>query len=238
MDGPAMERRTAALRVGGGMVLAGTIAWLLLSRLHGEVPGSGQMVVENLDRASWRALHLFTIVAIIVVASGVALLSGTLMNAWASAVGHAGAMIAVPAAAVLGVGFAIDGFVLPALSSAYATAPDEAARQMHIMQADMALGVIGATSFAYQTLFGLAIFVLSVATFLSREYPHWHCWLGMIGGAIWAIAGVLIYFRVPDAETWLVTAPVVPVAIWLLGYGWLAWQHAAAPRPAETMATT
>jgi hypothetical protein len=59
------------------------------------------------------------------------------MNA-SAAVGRAGAMIAVPAAAVLGVGFAIEGFVLSALAGAYAPGPDEAARAMHLMQADLA----------------------------------------------------------------------------------------------------
>lgn len=229
MDATAMARRQVPLRLGGGMVLVGTVVWLILSRLHGDLPGAGEQALEAAQAALWRPSHLFTIVAIAVVASGLALLSGTLMDTRAMAVGHAGAMIAVPAAAVLGVGFAIDGFVLSALSRAYATAPDEAARMMHVMQADLLLYVIGATSFAYQTLFGLAIVLLSIATYLSREYPHWHCWLGMLGGAIWAVAGVLIFLSAPDAAYWLVSLPVLPVAIWLLGYGWLAWQKSTQP---------
>lgn len=224
-----MARRSAALRFGGGMVLIGTIAWLILYGLHGDMPGAGQQVVEQAGDGLWRPIHLLTIVAIVIVASGLALLSGTLMEPRAFAVGHAGAMIAVPAAAVLGVGFAIDGFVLSALAEAYAAVPDEAARTMHVMQADLLLHVIGATSFAYQTLFGLAIVMLSIATYFSREYPHWHCWLGMIGGAVWAVAGVLIFLRAPDAPYWLIYIPVVPVGIWLLGFGWLAWQRSNQP---------
>lgn len=229
MDAAAMARRQAPLRLGGGMVLVGTVAWIILSGLHGDLPGAGLPALEAARATTWRPIHLFTIISIVVLASGVALLSGTLMNPRAMAVGHAGAMIAVPAAAVLGVGFAIDGFVIPALAQGYATAPDDAMRMMHVMQADVLLHVIGATSFAYQTLFGLAIVLLSIATYLSREYPHWHCWLGILGGGIWALAGMVIFLAVPDAGYWLIYLPVLPVAIWLLGYGWLAWQKSASP---------
>jgi hypothetical protein len=225
VDVAMMERRAAALRLGGGMVLLGTIAWIVLSGLHGELPGTGSEVIAQAQDALWRPEHLFTIVAIVVVAAGLALLSGTLTDPHAAVAGRAGAMIAVPAAAVMGVGFAIEGFVLPVLADAYAMAPDEAARSMHLVQADLVLHVIGSTSFAYQTLFGLAIVMLSIATYLSREYPHWHCWLGMLGGAIWTIAGVLIFVGDPQAGIWLVYLPALPVAIWLLGFGWLAWQR-------------
>jgi hypothetical protein len=224
MDAAAMAHRAAALRLGGGMVLLGTVAWIVLSGLHGELPGTGQEVLAQARGALWRPVHLFTIVAIVVVAAGLTLLSGTLMDPRAAVAGRAGAMIAVPAAAVMGVGFAIEGFVLPALAQLYASAPDDSARMMHLMQADLVLTVVGSTSFAYQTLFGLAIVMLAIATYLSREFPHWHCWLGLLGGAIWTIAGILIFIGDPAAGFGLVYLPAVPVAIWLLGFGWLAWQ--------------
>lgn len=229
MDAAAMARRAAALKLGGGMVLVGTVVWIVLTGLRGDLPGTGAEVIARAGSVFWRPLHLFTIVAIVIVASGVALLTGTLMPGRAAAAGHAGAMIAVPAAAVLGVGFAIEGFVLAALAHLAETAPDEAARMMHLMQADLVLKVVGATSFAYQTLFGLSIVLLSVATYLSGEYPHWHCWLGMIGGAVWTIAGMLIFIGDPEVGFWLISLPAVPVAIWLLGLGWLAWRQSSSP---------
>jgi hypothetical protein len=225
MDADAATRRAFALRVGGGLLLIGTLAWLLLAGLHGDLPGTGEEVLAQASGALWRPVHILTIVAIALVATSVALLSGTLLDARAAVVGRVGAMIAVPAGAVLGVGFAIGGFVLSTLADAYAMAPDEAARTMHVMQADLVLTVIGATSFAFQTLLGVAIVVLSVATFLSREFPRWHCWLGMIGGAIWCVAGILSFAGVPEARFWLVYAPVVPGAVWLLGFGWMAWRQ-------------
>src|SRR4051812_44276314 len=100
-----MAHRAAALRLGGGMVVLGTIAWIVLSGLHGELPGTSPQVLAQAGGPLWRPIHLFTIVAIVVVAAGLALLSGTLMDPRAAAAGRAGAMMAVPAAAVLGVGF-------------------------------------------------------------------------------------------------------------------------------------
>ena len=217
------------------MVLAGTVAWIILSGLRGALPGTPAEVLAQAEAAHWRLAHLFTIIAIVVVASGLALLSGTLMNAAASSAGHASAMIAVPAAAVMGVGFAIEGFVLPGLAGAYRTAGDEMARAMHLEQAEVVLLVVGGTSFAYQTLFGLAIAVMAYATFRSLEYPHWHCWLGMLGGAVWAAAGILSYIGTAHLGFWLFALPVIPVAIWLLGFGWLAWRQSLQPAPAMAM---
>ena len=235
MDGAMGQHRAAVLRFGGGMVLAGTVAWIILSGLRGALPGTPAEVLAQAEAAHWRLAHLFTIIAIVVVASGLALLSGTLMNAAASSAGHASAMIAVPAAAVMGVGFAIEGFVLPGLAGAYRTAGDEMARAMHLEQAEVVLLVVGGTSFAYQTLFGLAIAVMAYATFRSLEYPHWHCWLGMLGGAVWAAAGILSYIGTAHLGFWLFALPVIPVAIWLLGFGWLAWRQSLQPAPAMAM---
>jgi hypothetical protein len=231
----AGQHRAAAQRCGGGLVLGGTVVWLVLSGLRGALPGAPAEVLVPAQAAHWRPAHLFTIVAIVIVAAGLALLSGTLMNPAAASAGHASAMIAVPAAAVMGVGFAIEGFVLPGLAEAYRTAGDEMAKAMHLGQAEVVLLVVGGTSFAYQTLFGLAIGVMAYATFRSDEYPHWHCWLGMLGGAIWSVAGIVSYVGHLQVGFWLFALPVLPVAIWLLGFGWLAWVRSLQPAPAMAM---
>jgi hypothetical protein len=220
------------------MVLLGTVVWIGLSGLRGAIPGAASEVLAQASAAHWRPVHLFTIVAIVVVAAGLAVLSGTLQNPSAAIVGHASAMIAVPAAAVMGVGFAMEGFVLPGLAEAYRMAGDETAKAMHLTQADLVLHVVGGTSFAYQTLFGLAICIMAIATYRSREYPHWHCWLGILGGAVWSVAGILIYIFVgnPQVGFWLFALPVLPVAIWLLGFGWLGWLRGAQPAPGSASA--
>jgi hypothetical protein len=210
------------------MLTLGAVAWLALNGLHGELPGTAREAVERLDGALWRPIHMLTIVAIFVVAAGLALVTGAFTPPWAFVLGRAGTMMAVPAAAVLGVGFAIDGFVLPALAEMYASAPDEAARMMHIMQADVVLHVIGATSFAYQTLFGMAIAVLAVATLLERNYPGWLCWLGLVGGVIWGVAALLDFAHGPGAGTAWILVPALPVAIWMICVGWLTWRSGRA----------
>lgn len=232
MDGAMAQHRAAVLRFGGGMVLGGTVVWLILSGLRGAIPGAPAEVLAQAEAAHWRLAHLMTIIAIVVVAAGLALLSGTLKNPTAASAGRASAMIAVPAAAVMGVGFAIEGFVLPGVAAAYRLTGDEMAKSMHLTQADLVLQVVGGTSFAYQTLFGLAIGVMSYATFRSDEYPHWHCWLGMLGGVIWCVAGILSYAGNAQVGFWLFALPVLPVAIWLLGFGWLGWRQGSQGAPA------
>lgn len=231
MDEAMTARRSATLRLGGGMLMVGAAAWLILSGLRGELPGTGQEAVEQIQGEFWRPVHIFTIVSIAVVAAGLALLSGTLKNSRAATIGHAGAMIAVPAGAVLGVGFAVDGFGLAALAEAYAAAPDEAMRQMHVAQADLALKFVGATSYSFQTTFGMAVGIIATATIVSNEYPRWLCLLGAVGGVLWSLGGLLAFLAVRDAGFWIRYIPVIPVSIWMIGLGWLAWQRGAMARP-------
>lgn len=228
MDAAMTSRRAAALQAGGAMLTVGAVAWLALNGLHGELPATAREAVEHLDGALWRPVHLLTIVAIFVAAAGLAVVTGMFMEPWAFVLGRAGTMMAVPAAAVLGVGFAIDGFVLPALAEMYAAAPDEAGRMMHVMQADLVLHVIGATSFAYQTLFGMAIAVLAAATLLARAYPEWLCWLGLVGGMVWAAAALLDFSHGPGAQPAWILVPALPVAVWMIGIGWLTWRSGRA----------
>jgi hypothetical protein len=98
---------------------------------------------------------------------------------------------------VIGVGYAIDGIVLAAVAEAYAAASDAAERTMALMQADWVLNVIGGTSFAFQTLFGLAIAMIAGAMVLSEEYPRAVCWAGVGGGAASVLAGVLLFSTAP-----------------------------------------
>jgi hypothetical protein len=225
MEATASTMRSAAHRFGGGLLLAGTISWLLLSGLHGDLPGTGHQEVTQALRPFWRPIHLLTIVAIATVAAGLAVLAGTLAAPRAAVLGRAGAAFLVPAGAVLGVGYAIDGFVLAAVAEAYAAAPDEAGRTTALMPAGLALNVIAATSFTFQTLFGLALAMIAGATVLSGEYPRAVCRAGVIGGAGWVLAGVLLFSKAPGVGSWVILLPVVPVAVWLLTVGWLAWRR-------------
>jgi hypothetical protein len=228
MDAAAMSSmRATAHRLGGGLLLVGAVAWLVLSGLHGDLPGTGHERVEEALAPLWRPVHILTIVAIGVVASGLAMLGGNLVSPRAAVLGRAGGTIIVPSGAVLGVGYAIDGFVLSVLAEAHAAAPDPAAQAATVMQADLVLKVVGATSFSFQTLFGLAILLLGIATMISGEYPRWLCGLGAIGGAVWMLAGILLFSRLPGLGTWLLVIPVLPVAAWMLTIGWLAWQRGA-----------
>jgi hypothetical protein len=225
MEATASPMRSAAHRFGGGLLLAGAITGLLLSGLHGDLPGTGHQEVTEALHPFWRLIHLLTIVAIATVAAGLAVLAGSLVAPRAAVLGRAGAAVLVPAGAVLGVGYAIDGFVLADLAERVASVPDQAARDMTMMQADLLLKVIGGTSFAFQTLFGLALAMIASAMVLSGEYPRAVCWAGVIGGAAWVLAGILLFSRAPGFGSWLILAPVVPVAVWMVVVGWLAWRR-------------
>jgi hypothetical protein len=98
---------------------------------------------------------------------------------------------------------------------------------MALLQADMILRVVRATSFAFQTLFGLAAVVLAAAMLVSAEYPRWVCGLGLLGGMLWLVGGALLFVAAPAIGDWLAIGAVVPGALWLLGSGGLAWRRGA-----------
>ncbi|HET7093188.1 MAG TPA: hypothetical protein VFI22_06915 [Thermomicrobiales bacterium] len=231
--------RAEAHRLGGALVCVGTLAWLVLGGLHGELPSTGHHVVEAAARPLWREIHIFTIVAIALVAAGLALLGSMLTATRAAVLGRLGTALVVPAGAVLGVGFAIDGYVLAGLADLYRAAPDDGARQMALMQADMILRVVRATSFSFQTLFGLAAAVLAGAMLVSAEYPAWLCGLGLFSGGLWLIGGALLFANAAAIGAALAVVAVAPGAVWLLGCGWLAWRRGGqthAPAPAAEFA--
>jgi hypothetical protein len=217
--------RADALRLGGGLICAGTLAWLVLGGLHGELPSTGHRDVEAALLPLWREIHILTIVAIALVAAGLALLGGMLAAPRAAVLGRLGTALVVPAGAVLGVGFAIDGFVLSGLGDLYRAAPNDSARQMALMQTDMILRVVRATSYSFQTLFGLAAAVIALAMLVSAEYPPLLCGLGLLGGGFWLVGGALLFAGASTLGGWLAVAAVAPGAIWLLGCGWLAWRR-------------
>src|SRR5919107_3719996 len=97
--------RSAAHRLGGGLLLVGAITWLLLSGLHGDLPGTRHQELAQALHPFWRLIHLLTIVAIATVAAGLAVLAGTLAAPRATGLGRAGAAFLVPAGAVFGVGY-------------------------------------------------------------------------------------------------------------------------------------
>jgi hypothetical protein len=143
-----------------------------------------------------RPIHLLTIVAITTVSAGLAALAGSLAVPRAAILRRAGTAFLVPAEAVPGVGYAIGGFVLAAVAEAYAAAWDPAQRTMPLMQADLVLKLIGGTSFAFQTLFGLAIAMIAGAMVLSGEYRR-----AVLGERWWGrslvLAGVLLFSTAP-----------------------------------------
>lgn len=218
-----MPMRAVAHRVGGTLLLGGALAWLVLAGLHGDLPATGHQELADALRPGWAAIHILTVVSVALTAAGMAMIGGTLADPRAAVFGRLGAPLAIPAGAVLGVGYAIDGFAVSGIAEMGLN--DPAMAEMAMMQGTMVLRVIRSLSFAFQVTFGLAVLAVAGATLLSREYPRWLCALGVLGGAMWALAGFLLFVGVERVGEWLAIAGAAPGAVWMLGVGWLAWNR-------------
>ncbi len=81
-------QRDAELWLGGALLTFGTLAWVLLSAAHGDLPGTGQEAVQHVAGQLWRPVHILTIVAFLACTGGFALLVRTIVapSCWAPAV--------------------------------------------------------------------------------------------------------------------------------------------------------
>lgn len=220
--------RNAHLSIGGGLVLISALAVLVLNIAHGDLPGTGQAAMEHINPTFWRPIHILTIVSIMVGAGGLVLIVRTFTAPVAAAIGRVGSVFVIVAAAVFGVDFAIDGFVLSALVENWEAATDPAARETAVAQADFVLTIMGGTSFAFQTLYGTAVGTLAGATLASREYSRWLCWVGIVGGAVWGTIGLLLFAQIPGVQFWMIFPASLLAIAWQIGIGWISWRRGRA----------
>jgi hypothetical protein len=57
---------------------------------------------------------------------------------------------------------------------------------------------------------------------LSGLFPRWLCWLGVAGGLIWLVSALIVYTRGPGRSIEWLLLPALPIALWMIGVGWLA----------------
>lgn len=87
---------------------------------------------------------------------------------------------------------------------------------------------------------GLSVIAASVAMLLSRLFPWWLTWLGLLGGLVLTVAGIIASSAQGATGTWhsigsaLSGPPVFAVWIWMIATSVILWR--AAPRTA--VATT
>jgi hypothetical protein len=85
---------------------------------------------------------------------------------------------------------------------------------------------------------GVAVVAASLAMLLSRLFPSWLSWLGLIGGVLVTVAGIIASSAQGAAGTWhtlggaLAGPPEIAVLIWMIATSVIIWR--ATPRTEAT----
>jgi hypothetical protein len=228
MDQQQLRVDPAARRLGAVCMILGSVAVVGFRLAHGDLPAAEPEAALRFitNHPAYAAVHLGTILGVLVWAGGLIALSGTLTHQVARLLGRLGAASVLVGAAIFTVEHSIDGAAGQALARAWAAAP--AAGQAEVVRAvDIAFTMIRGTSvIAVAVLWGLPPALFGRALMLE-DHPSWLGWTGVAVGAA-TILGAISLFLQPDLFPGVLVYGllVFVVQLWSVAVGGVLWRRA------------
>jgi hypothetical protein len=212
------------LQIGAVAAIIGTVFQVAAGTSQSALLGAGaELALRSLAEQPgwvWPVIYLGFIFGALFWVGALVALASTLTEGAAWALGR----LAVAAVIVGATLHAIDGVLnavgLTSLARAWAGAA-EGERTALIQNCDLLLRILDATWAGVITLFHGAPFVLAgLAVALSRRYPAWLGWVGVIGGGGSLVIGVAMLLGV---QTGLAVPFAVVLSFFMVVLGWLLW---------------
>lgn len=220
--------RRARLRLGALSGVLGALLALVVNPLHGDLPADPEMALTRVATSdSWGLLHLGIIVSVVLIVGGLFGFSEIAEAPLARAFAQLAVVMALPGAAVLIVGIAIDGFATKALADVWwsATATERAAAFRIAVATEE---IQNALFHMWAALFiGLPFLLMGISGALAGGgFPRWLGLLASIGGAGAVFMGVAGFLHVP-VPSLLFNVFALLVTLWALIAGVLVWRAPA-----------
>jgi hypothetical protein len=116
----------------------------------------------------------------------------------------------------------VNGVGLSALARSWTSA--SVSEQPNLLRAgDVLIHVVHGTWASVIALFhGLPFVLLGAAVLVSRRYPAWVGWFGIVGGAGSLVLGVTMFL---GTRVMLYVAFAIVVSLWMVTMGFLLWQE-------------
>ena len=215
------------LKIGAVAAIIGTILQVAAGTSQsGLLGGAADVALEALARQPdwlWPVVYLGFIFGALMWIGALVALASTLTAGAAWALGR----LAVAAGIVGATLHAFDGSLnavgLAGLAGAWEVA-DQGDRAALIQSSDLLLRMLDATWAGVIILFHGVPFVLAgLAVALSRRYPAWLGWIGVIGGAGSVVIGVAMVFGAAPAG--LAVPFAVVLSLFMVVMGWLMWSQ-------------
>ncbi|WP_019854473.1 hypothetical protein [Actinopolyspora mortivallis] len=219
MTGTDPATRTSPLRVAAGLLLVGTVLYVLPTALHGNPPvGSASAMLEYVhQRPSWRITHLTNILAVLLWACAFSVATPVLAST-TTGLTRALRVVFTASTAVFAVYFSVHAFGLTVAADQYfASGADQAAV---LERTETVLILLGSIAFTAQAMLGISI-ALAGLTLARTMTPRWLGWSAVVAGTGWLTGALLMNFAVIVPFTvlvWLWTA-LLAVRMWRLSGG-------------------
>jgi hypothetical protein len=239
MSTPDLQLQRAQARLGAASGIAGALLALIVNPLHGDLPTDPQDALTRVaGTATWGLLHLGIIASVVLILGGLLGLTQVPEGPFARALAQLSLLVALPGAALMIAGIAIDGFATKALADLWAAA--SAADQAVALRIAVAVEQVQNALFhAWAALFiGLPFLLIGWSGLLAGGgFPRWLGALAVVGGAGALCMGVAGFLHVP-APGLLFNVFALIVTLWMLVASVLVWRGPARSAVKLTEATS
>ncbi len=222
-----MSTQQYTVRFGAVAAIIGALMLLMATFLHpldADPNDPAAAFAEYAADSIWVASHLGQFVGVAVLGVAFVALAAAMEpgapSAWAR-IGVLGTTASVAAAAALQ---AVDGVALKVMVDRWAQATGEA--RAHAFEGAFAVRQIeiGLASLL-SVLFGLTTSAFGISLFLSRRFPNWLGWLGLVGGLGTLAAGVVQAYTGFSELAMILSMPAnFLLLLWAIAVGAFMWK--------------
>ena len=212
------------LQIGAVAAIIGTVLQVAAGTSQSALLGAGaELALRSLAEQPgwvWPVIYLGFIFGALFWVGALVALASTLTEGAAWALAWLALAAGIVGATIHAVDGSLNAVGLAGLARAWAAAA-EGERAALVQNADLLLRILDATWAGVITLFHGAPFVLAgLAVALSRRYPAWLGWVGVIGGGGSLVIGVAMLLGV---QTGLAVPFAVVLSLFMVVLGWLMW---------------
>ena len=221
----ALQVTQPRLRLSAASAVAGGLLGLMVNLAHGDLPADPEAALTRVAAtATWGLLHLGIMATVVFLLVGLFGMIEIAQGPTARALARMSLVVAVPGAALMLAGTAIDGFATKSLADLWASAPvaDKAAAFRVAVAVEE---VQNALFHAWAALFiGLPFILLGLSELLDGGgFPRWLATIGLTGGTGAFCMGVAGFLHVPVPGP-LFNISALLVTLWVLGAGVVLWR--------------
>lgn len=225
-----LSREGTMLRMGAVCAIVGSVvsvaAGMGFGNLTNEV-GTEQVLREIAARPAWYwpTVHLGFIVGAFLWVGAFVAIATSLEHGASWVLGWLGVAAVLVGAAVHVVDSSISGFGLAALAHDWTSAA--ATEQSNLVRVGDTLlyGLNGTWRSVHSYFHGAPFILTGVAVAMSRRYPAWLGWFGVVGGTGSFLGGLLQFLDVIPGTERRVIVFAQAVSLWMVGMGVLMWRR-------------